>query len=82
MTRAHALILLLPLALLANSVEATAPAASGEQSATKGSLAPAIELEPRALGILQGASAKLAAAKTLSFKAVASEESRRASVRR
>jgi hypothetical protein len=75
MTRAHALILLLPLALLATSVEATTPAATGRQPATTGSLAPAIELEPRALGILQGASAKLAAAKTLSFKAVASEES-------
>ena len=75
MTRAHALILLLPLALLASSVKAAAPAATGEQPATTGSLAPAVELEPRALGILQGASAKLAAAKTLSFKAVASEES-------
>ena len=75
MSRAHALILLLPLALLASSVGAAAPAATGEQPATTGSLAPAIEVEPRALGILQGASAKLAAAKTLSFKAVASEES-------
>jgi hypothetical protein len=75
MTRAHALILLLPLSLLASSVEATTPAATGGQPATTGSLAPAIELEPRALGILQGASEKLTAAKTLSFKAVASEES-------
>jgi hypothetical protein len=36
---------------------------------------PAVELEPMALGILKGASEKLAAAETLSFKAVASEES-------
>jgi hypothetical protein len=75
MSRAHALILLLPLALLASSVGAAAPAATGGQPATTGSLGPAIEVETRALGILQGASAKLAAAKTLSFKAVASEES-------
>jgi hypothetical protein len=33
MTKAHALILLLPLALLASSVEATAPAATAEQAA-------------------------------------------------
>ena len=40
-----------------------------------GSLAPAIELEPRALGILKGASERLASAKTLSFTATTSEES-------
>ncbi len=37
--------------------------------------APAIELEPRALGILKGSCDTLAAAKTVSFKAVVSEES-------
>jgi hypothetical protein len=36
---------------------------------------PAIELEPRALGILKGACDTLAAAKTVSFKAVVAEES-------
>jgi hypothetical protein len=36
---------------------------------------PAIELEPRALGILKGACDTLAAARTVSFKAVVSEES-------
>ncbi|MFO1406861.1 MAG: DUF2092 domain-containing protein [Steroidobacteraceae bacterium] len=47
---------------------AAAPAASGN-------LAPAIEVEPRALSILKGASDRLASAKTLSFKAVTTEES-------
>lgn len=51
------------------------PAAGAEPKSMPGRLAPAVELEPRALGILQGASVKLAAAKTLSFKAVSSEES-------
>jgi hypothetical protein len=46
------------------------------QTATKPTIAPpAIELEPKALNILKGASDKLAAAKTLSFKGVVSEES-------
>jgi hypothetical protein len=75
MTKAHALVLLLPMALCVGSVEAVAPAAAAEPVVAPGGLAPAVELEPRALNILQGASAKLAAAKTLSFKAVASEES-------
>lgn len=68
-------IVLLPLAMSAGSVAAIAQAATVEPAATPGGLAPAVELEPRALGILRGASEKLAAAKTLSFKAVASEES-------
>jgi hypothetical protein len=67
-TKARALIFLLPLALMSGEV-AAGPAAP------PGRLAPAIELEPRALNILKGSCDKLAAAKTLSFKAVASEES-------
>lgn len=56
--------------LLTTGVTSVAQAAAAA-SATP----PAIELEPRALNILKGASAKLAAAKTMSFKAVSSEES-------
>jgi hypothetical protein len=44
-------------------------------SAASGNLAPAIEIEQRAIGILKGACDRLAAAKTLSFRAVTSEES-------
>jgi hypothetical protein len=70
------LILLLPMALLAGVQCVAAPAAAAAQPVARPTrLAPAIELEPRALNILKGASAKLAAARTLSFKAVASEES-------
>jgi len=75
MTRPRALIFLLPLVLSAGSLPAIARAAAVEQAAAAARLPPAVELEPRALGILKGASEKLAAAKTLSFKAVASEES-------
>lgn len=46
------------------------------QSAAKPTVAaPAIELEPRALGILKGTCDTLAAAKTVSFRAVVAEES-------
>jgi hypothetical protein len=75
MTTALALILLLPPALAAGNLAAIPAAASAEPTSAPGRLPAAVELEPRALGILQGASAKLAAAKTLSFRAVASEES-------
>lgn len=75
MTTARALIFLLPLALAAVGPAAATQAAATGVTAKPGGLAPAAELEPRALGILKGASEKLAAAKTLSFKAVASEES-------
>ena len=54
---------------------ADAPGAAVPPAAAPRGLAPAIELEPRALNILKGASARLAAAKTMSFKAIASEES-------
>jgi hypothetical protein len=54
---------------------ADAAATPAAAPSTSGNLAPAIELEPKALGILKGASDKLAAAKSLSFKAVVSEES-------
>jgi hypothetical protein len=57
----------------------TAPigvSAAAVQSASKQTVAaPAIELEPRALGILKGACDTLAAAKTVSFRAVVAEES-------
>lgn len=53
---------------------ATVARADGATQAS-GNLAPAIEVEPRALGILKGASDRLASAKTLSFKAVVAEES-------
>jgi hypothetical protein len=75
MITARALIFLLPLALAAVGPAAATQAATAGPTAKTGGLAPAVELEPRALGILKGASDKLAAAKTLSFKAVASEES-------
>jgi len=57
----------------------TVPGRSGvahaAPAATTAVAPPAIELEPRALGILKGACDTLAAAKTVSFKAVVSEES-------
>lgn len=74
MTSARTSTFLLTLALLAGGPAATA-AAAAEPAAAPARLAPAVELEPRALGILRGASDRLAAAKTLAFKAVASEES-------
>ncbi|MCJ7453135.1 MAG: DUF2092 domain-containing protein [Steroidobacteraceae bacterium] len=63
-----ALVLLLPApggSSIALAAAAAAPAIAP----------PAIELEPRALGILKGACDTLAAAKTVSFKAVVAEES-------
>ncbi|MFO1393674.1 MAG: DUF2092 domain-containing protein [Steroidobacteraceae bacterium] len=59
----------------AASVRAADAAAAGATPSASGNLAPAIELEPKALGILKGACDKLAASKTMSFKAVVSEES-------
>ena len=50
-------------------------AAQAAAAAPRRSPPPAIELEPRALGILKGACDTLAAAKTVSFKAVVTEES-------
>ena len=55
-----------------------APGSGGVAAAAAAETAvapPAIELEPRALGILKGACDTLAAAKTVSFKAVVAEES-------
>jgi hypothetical protein len=49
--------------------------ASAQSAAKPTAAAPAIELEPRALGILKGACDTLAAAKTVSFRAVVAEES-------
>jgi hypothetical protein len=58
---------------------AAAPGSSGiahaAAAAAPAVAPPAIELEPRALGILKGACDALAAAKTVSFKAVVAEES-------
>jgi hypothetical protein len=67
----------LTLALLAAPVgrAADTSGAATQPPGASGNLAPAIELEPKALNILKGASARLAAAKTLSFRAVTSEES-------
>lgn len=53
---------------------ATVAHAAGAAPAS-GNVAPAVELEPRALGILKGASERLASAKTLSFTATTAEES-------
>jgi hypothetical protein len=75
MNLARASIFLLSMSLVAGSAAAAGGAASSEPVAAPGRLAAAVELEPRALGILKGACDKLAAAKSLSFKAVASEES-------
>lgn len=52
-----------------------AAATPGATPSTSGNLAPAIELEPKALNILKGACDKLGAARTMAFKAVVSEES-------
>jgi hypothetical protein len=57
--------------LLAGSGGATTLAAATAPAVAS----PAIELEPRALGILKGACDTLAAAKSVAFKAVVSEES-------
>jgi hypothetical protein len=54
---------------------ADAAATPGAVRSTSGNLAPAIELEPKALNILKGACDKLGAARTMAFKAVVSEES-------
>jgi len=86
MARSRAVIALLPVTVFVATVAfgilgttsvraADSPPATAQAAAQSGRLGPAIELEPRALNILKGASEKLAAAKTLSFKAVASEES-------
>ena len=64
-------------ALLATSLFGSVPTVAHAAGAApaSGNLAPAVELEPRALGILKGASERLASAKTLSFTATTSEES-------
>ena len=64
-------------ALLATALlgSATTIARADGAAPASGNLAPAVELEPKALGILKGASDRLASAKTLSFKAVTTEES-------
>jgi hypothetical protein len=66
-------------AVLAIAALAALPGLAGTvaaQTAAKPNVAPAaIELEPKALGILKGASDKLASAKTVSFNAVVTEES-------
>ena len=70
MTRSNALSAVACMALLA--VAGTAIA----QAAAKPTVAPpAIELEPKALNIIKGATDRLAAAKTVSFRSVVSEES-------
>jgi hypothetical protein len=65
-------------ALAGLGVMLAAPGGSGiahAADAAAGPAPPAIELEPRALGILKGSCDTLAAAKTVSFKAVVAEES-------
>lgn len=77
LSAAAALIAMATLTILgASSVRAAdAAPAPGATPSTSGNLSPAIELEPKALGILKGACEKLGAAKTMAFKAVVSEES-------
>ena len=62
-------------ALLAAAALAGIGTAAAQSAAKPTVAAPALELEPRALGILKGATDTLAAAKTVSFKAVVAEES-------
>jgi hypothetical protein len=63
------------LVVLLAAVPGSSGTALAAASAAPAVAPPAIELEPRALGILKGSCDALAAAKTVSFKAVVAEES-------
>jgi hypothetical protein len=62
-------------AAAAHSAKATAKSAVATEAKKVTTPGPAVELEPKALEIIKAASDKLAAAKTLAFTAIVSEES-------